>query len=91
MSGIFSSLFKHRKPKPFGFKPIYYNAEKEAREKRIEMIKNEIKEEPEKDEFRKLLRDKWRKNYVVLANKKSNTRILIIAGLLALICYFILR
>lgn len=93
MAGIFSSLFKQRKPKQFGFKPLYYNAEKEAREKRNELIKKEISSETltQNEELRKLLREKWRKNYVVLANKKSNIRIIVIAVLLALICYLILR
>ena len=89
MAALFSSLFKQRKPKQFGFKTVYYNAEKEAREQRIKEITSETL--TQNGEFRKLLREKWRKNYVVLANKKSNIRIIIIAVLLTLICYWILR
>ena len=41
MAALFSSLFKQRKPKQFGFKTVYYNAEKEAREQRIKEITSE--------------------------------------------------
>ena len=93
MIGIFSSIFKHRKLKQFGYKPLYYDAEKEAREKRTELIKKETGAEifVYNEGYRKLLHEKWRKNYVVLANKKSNMRIIIIAALLAVICYLILK
>lgn len=91
MIGVFSSLFNHRKPKRFGYKPIYYNEENEFKDAREKRIKSEIEDEALNGEFRKLLREKWRKNYVVLANKKSNIRIIIIAVILAVICYIFLK
>lgn len=91
MAGIFSSLFKHRKPKQFAFKPVYYDQTKEARQQRDSLIKKEIEDEAINGQFRKLLREKWRKNYTSYANKKSNLRIILIATLLALICYLILK
>lgn len=93
VTGFFSSLFRQRKPKSFGYKPLYYNAEKEAREKRIELIKKEIalEAQTENAELRKLLREKWRKNYTSHANKKSNIRVILIASLLAVICYLLLK
>ena len=92
MLGVFSSLFKQRKPKQFGFKPVYYNAEKEAHEKRIAFLKNEVEWEndSEKIEFRKLLREKWKRNQSI-DRKKSKMRVLAIAGILTLICYFLLK
>lgn len=90
MVGVFSSLFKQRKPKQFSFKPLYYNAEKEAREKRIELIKKEISLGNEGLEFRKLLREKWKRNQTV-AKKKSNLRVIVIAAILALLFYFLLK
>lgn len=91
--GIFSSLFRQRKPKSFLYKPLYYSAEKEAREKRIALVKKEIGSEThlQNGELKKLLREKWRKNFISHANKKSNVRIIIIASLLSVICYLLLR
>lgn len=93
MTGLFSSFFKTRKPRTFSYKPIYYNAEKEALAKRIELIKKEINQgqQTQNVEFRKILNEKWRKNFTSLANKRSNTRIIVIAGLLATIFYLLLR
>lgn len=91
--GIFSSFFRQRKPKSFLYKPLYYSAEKEAREKRNARIKKEIALEThlQNGELKKLLREKWRKNYTSLANKKSNIRIIVIAALLIMIFYLLLK
>lgn len=91
MINIFSSLFRQKKPRQFGFKPVYYNEEKEQREKRERRIQAEIENERSENEFRGVLREKWRKNQKQLEAKRSNTRILVIAALLALICYLMLR
>lgn len=91
MIGIFSSLFKQRKPRPFSYKPSYYNEEQEAREKRNRRIKSEIELEEQQGALRKTLHEKWRKNQKHTLNRQSNMRVLIIAALLGLICYLVLR
>lgn len=91
MINIFSSLFRQRKPRKFNFKPVYYNEEREAQEKRTTRIMQEINNEESGNDFRKVLHEKWRKNQKHAENKKSNTRVLLIAALLALICYLMLR
>ena len=86
----FPSLFKTKSHKKFEFKPRYYNPDKEALEQRINMIKAEVREEKNNPHLRIKLQEEWRKNSRTQANRRSNLRIVVIAGLLAIITYFYL-
>lgn len=92
------TIFKQRKPKEFGFKGRYYDTDKEELKARIESVKRELDNdiEPESSAFGgESLRQKMRANrshysQTSTLRKKSNIRVLIIAGILGLIVMYLL-
>ena len=86
------SFFKSKGPKQFRYKPWYYDANKEEREKRNRMIRdtNELTK-PGTNEFQFKLAEKWRESRSGQAQRnKSNLRLLVIIALLVWISYFLL-
>ena len=87
------TIFKQKKPRGFGFKPRYYDAEKEALDARIAQIEKQVALEKEgktadASDLRSKIKSQWghgqsRKK----ANKKSNLRVALIAGVLLLLFY----
>ena len=87
------TIFKQKKPRGFGFKPRYYDAEKEALDARIAQIEKQVALEKEgktadASDLRSRIKSQWghgksRKK----ANKKSNLRVALIAGVLLLLFY----
>ncbi len=90
---MISSMFKTRKPKQFSHQPRYYNPEKEEFENRYKEIEAEIKGE---SNFRRgnsspNLKEKWRaQKKTTNFSQLSNYRLIIIAGILFLLAYYIL-
>jgi len=85
------SFFRNRKPKSFDFKPRYFNERKDYIETRKKLVESEMKAESEGKDLAYSFKDAWRKNHRTQHIKKSNTRIALIAGVLALIFYLILK
>ncbi len=80
---------KVRKPRQFNIKTRFYDAKKEAEEKRKKEIDDKINN-PDRVDFRKEIRLKWGRED--LARKKSKKYALYIyIILLILILYFILK
>jgi hypothetical protein len=80
------SLLRLHSYRKFDYQPRYYNEQKEQREQRLEN--------------RRLLRDTekpisfrtgWHAESKMHSSRSSSFRVAIIAGVLILICYFILR
>lgn len=87
------TIFKQNKPRGFAFKPRYYDAEKEALDARVAQIEKQVALEKEgktadASDLRSKIKSQWghgqsRKK----ANKKSNLRVALIAGVLLLLFY----
>ncbi len=92
------SMFKQSGPKGFNFKPRYYDADKEELNARVDLLKRDLEADDElKDMYQggEVLRQKLRANRghynkSKAAQKKSNIRIIMIAGILAVITYVLL-
>jgi len=88
------SFFKSKGPKQFNYRPWFYNADKEDREKRNRMILAGMKENSDSntDESRWKLHAKWRESHSGLRQRtKSNFRLLLIITLLFLISFYLLK
>lgn len=89
------SMFKTPKPKSFEFKPRYYNATKERLEEQQKRVLRELELEKQMEnnpdlQLREQMREKWGVHSRQEAYQKSNKRILMIAGLLAMVAYYFL-
>jgi hypothetical protein len=92
-----ANFFHTPKPRSYNYEPRFWNPEKEKREARERRIKAELnvtengeyKPYIEKGEFKKgLTRGKWTASR---QKRRSNTRLLILIGLLAVLVFFILK
>lgn len=92
---IFSRFFKVARPKKFSYKPIYYNEQKE----RLQELKKQIAKvnQGEKTE-EKVEASRIRQGFEFRRNDKgyslqrySGLRIIIIAAVLSLLAYYILK
>jgi len=80
---------KARKPRQFEMKTRFYDAKKEAEEKRKKEIEDKIKN-PDRVDFRKEIQMKWgRGDHTRTKSKKYALYVYII--ILAIILYFILK
>lgn len=87
-------LFKQPQPKRFDFIPRYYNETKERLSARVEAIKREMEVDdaaPGSEGLRSRMQNNWRREDVKSANKTSNRNVFIIAGLLVVIAYLLLK
>lgn len=95
MSG-FSSFFRTKKPKRFNFTNRYYDEKKERLKKAEERIQRELEYEkkladnPELAE-RERGRIHFHRTNRMEEQKKSNQRLIVIIGVLALIAYIVLQ
>ncbi len=88
----FPSLFKTKHPRGFNFQPRYYDERKERLEKLRRAAEKEVELEQSERTLKKgELQSAWRKNQVNYHQKRSNTRIFLIAGVLAVIFYLLLK
>lgn len=87
------SFFKSRQPKRFQFKPRYYDEAKERIEQKRKEARLEIERKRNSDSTltQGSFKEAWRKNKLTSERKKSNNRVLLIAGLLAIVFYLLLR
>lgn len=91
------SLFKLPKYNYFNYQPRYYDPEKEARDERTAVILSEMGVKDENTEeveptYRATIKGKMRHYYSPRAksNKQSNIRLLLIAGFLFFLSYFLI-
>ena len=84
---MIGGFFKTRKPKKFEFSARYYDSDREDFEKRVRAAKWEA----ENPELAANFSDKWRQNSRLEERKRSNRRVMIIAGVLLMIAYFYLK
>jgi hypothetical protein len=88
----FPSLFKTSQPKEFSITPRYYDERKERIEKKLRQAKKEIELSKNNETLEKgTFQSAWRQNKTHTERKKSNYRVLVIATILVLIFYFLLR
>ena len=80
-------FFKSPKPKPFEYKPLYYDPEKEKREqRRKELGLNETNDH--RSFFRGELKSKWKRGGET-GVRKSRSRTLVYLAILLLAVYYI--
>ncbi|MFH1000497.1 MAG: hypothetical protein V1783_06620 [Bacteroidota bacterium] len=83
------TFIKTRKPKQFSFKTRFYDAQKEADEKRKKEIEDKIKN-PDRVDFRKEISQKWgREDRVRSKSRKYALYVYIV--ILAILLYVILK
>lgn len=90
---MISSMFKSRRNKQFNFTPRHFNEDHEDFKSRYAQIEAEVtgKSSLSSGSFRPNLKEKWQNNKnTTNHSKKSNVRLIVIAGLLFFICYYIL-
>ncbi|MDA9563619.1 hypothetical protein N9R81_02965 [Flavobacteriales bacterium] len=95
MSGLFGA-FKTRKPKQFNFTARYYDEKRERRQRAEARIKRELEYEKNADQNpdsvnRENFQLNWRRESRLSEQKKSNQRIIIIIGILAILAYVALQ
>ena len=86
-------LFKQPRPRRFHFKPRFYDERKEQLNARVEAIRREVEfEQGQSSEavMRSRLQSAWRTKSGVQTKRRSNTTVLIISVLLAVIAYLVL-
>ncbi len=84
-------FFHIQKAKKFSYNPIYYNEQAEKRAKRNKIIMQEL--EAEKNGQKPSVTKQDLENYFQIsrkAQKKSNTRLLVILAILTLLFYFMI-
>jgi hypothetical protein len=87
-------LFKQPKPRRFEYKPRFYDERKERLQARVEAIRKETENEQGAsggEVLRSRMQSAWRSDDRKSAVRKSNRSVLIIAGLLVIIAYLLLR
>lgn len=86
------SFFKQRQIKQFNYQPRFYNEEKELREKRMRAIECEVAmaKGESVDKYESNIRGAFRQKRedVSRIQRKSNTRSLLIFGILLVVVYF---
>ncbi len=82
------SLFKPVYYKRYGYKPRYYDEEKEKREERRKELEN--LSISDRKSFREYAKNKWAKERKT-QQKQSNTRLVVIMFVLLFIAYLIFR
>lgn len=90
---MISSFFKTTKNKKFNFAPRYYDESKEALDERYKQMEAEMKGAPTLHNglAGQRLKDRWKANKKTSNfSQKSNFRLIIIAGVLFLIAYYLL-
>lgn len=97
---LFQRFFKQPKPNKFGYTPVYYDARKEDRDRKIREAnrEREKKERGETDYFRNKLekdialkRNSSLNKFRAKENSKSNRTLLIILFIIAAIIYVQLK
>lgn len=91
------SMFKTPKPKQFGFKPRYYDAEKDKKEQRLRRIRAELGKDVEPTNSqgydlhaaKERISAKWGENRREHNKMRSNAIVIVFAGLLFIISYYI--
>ncbi|MDP4964551.1 MAG: hypothetical protein NWQ55_05730 [Salibacteraceae bacterium] len=87
-------IFKQPQHRKFDFKPRYYNESKERLEARVAAVRREMEIEnaqPGQEGLRSRMEHNWRRQDVKRASRSSNRNVFIIASLLVVIAYLILR
>lgn len=89
----FLSFGSRPKPKPFGFKPRYYDEEKEELQERLKRMNNPDNVAMSKDRIRSGLRASYRGDaqYKKSETRKANMRLLLIIVALVLAALVFLR
>ncbi len=89
------SLFKlPNRHKRFDYVPRYYDADKEALQRKINQANREAGEEANSNyareiEFRSQLQSKWGNSDYKAASMRSNIRLIVILGLLLIAFYYV--
>lgn len=87
------SFFKSRRPKAYHVEPRYYDERGENLKKRIAQIKAELANDAlsEDEKIQRSYKEAWQKKKNYHAGKKqSNLRLIIIAGVLFILAYYLL-
>jgi len=88
------SFIKLPRHKKFEYKPLYYDARKEALQERIKKIKREMEEEKNidpKDRIKREIERKWQRNNYKQQVNFSNIRIFVIFSFLVGLMYYLLK
>jgi hypothetical protein len=88
------SFIKLPRHKKFEYKPLYFDARKEALEERIKKIKREMEEDKNvdpKDRIKREIEKKWQRNNYKQQINFSNIRIFVIFCVLVGIMYYLLK
>jgi len=92
------SFFKQRKPRKFDHQPIYYDAQKEARQERLQKVKVELglmDEKELKKDYEKVIRGSFREAVPGGSRTKrkqdsnKTMRILVVLFIIILVVYFL--
>lgn len=82
------TFFKTPRNKQFNYKPVYWDKEKEEREKRRKSALEDTNKEYS-EALRERLEMRWRRNSGAREKKSSNVRLVGIIFVLALISYYL--
>ena len=88
------SFIKLPRHKKFEYKPLYYDARKEALQERIKKIKREMEEDKNIDPKERINREiekKWQRNNYKQQINFSNIRIFVIFSFLVGLMYYLLK
>jgi hypothetical protein len=93
------SFFKQRKPRKFDHQPIYYDAQKEARQERLQKVRVELglmdEKELKKEDYEKIIRGSFKDAVPGGSRTKQKRdggktmRILVVLFIIIVVVYFL--
>ncbi len=83
------SLVKTPKPRQFGYKPRFYDAQKESDEKRRIEIEQNIKN-PDRINLRREMQNKWGRKDALRSNSRKYAMVVYIVLLIIILYFFFL-
>jgi len=92
--GLFTQFLKPRKPRQFNYLPIYYDADKEAREERVATLKKKyaVEKNGESSEYLPHIRGQFKARHQekMKIRHTSNVRIVVILAVLLVIAFILI-
>jgi hypothetical protein len=82
------TFFKTARNKKFDYKPVFWNKEKEEREKRFKAA-SEQKDKDYAEALREKLDMRWKRTAGTRERKNTNMRLMVILGIIFLLFYFL--
>jgi hypothetical protein len=83
------TFFKTPKNKKYNYKPVYWNKEKEERDKRLKTAFEDTSGKEYSEALRERMELRWRRNSGARDRRNANLRFIMVLGVIVLLFYYI--